>query len=70
MNNQRNIIIDILTYNKNNPYQYGNVDLVKQTIFLKDNRVTFRLSLGHYMIVPYVTDQFARLASERGLIID
>lgn len=70
MNDQRNIIIDILTLNKSNPYTFGYVNLEQQTIFLKDNRVSYRLSLGHYMIVPYVTDQFAKLANERGLITD
>lgn len=69
MNDSRNVIIDILTYNKPDPYTYNHVNLVTQTIFLKDHRVGHRLSLGHYKIVPYVTDQFAKLAHERGILI-
>jgi len=68
MNDTRNVIIDVLTFNKPEPYVYANVDLIKQTTFLKDNRVGKRLSLGHYMIVPYAADQFKQLAAERGLL--
>lgn len=70
MNNERNIIIDILTYNKSNPYTWGRVDLINQTVFLRDNTVEYRLSLGHYMIVPYVTEQFRLLATERKILLD
>mgnify|MGYP001043419121 CR=1 FL=1 len=70
MNSSRNIIIDILTYNEGNPYAQKNVNLETQTIFLKDNNVGHRLSLGHYAIVPYVTDQFAKLAAERRILLD
>lgn len=71
MNNSRNVIIDILTYNQPNPYAYGNVNLETQTIFLKDtNVIGHRLSIGHYAIVPYVTDQFAKLAAERKILIE
>ena len=70
MNDSRNIIIDFLTLNKSNPYSFKNVNLVTQTIFIKDNNVGYRLSLGHYMIVPYVTSQFALLASERKILLE
>lgn len=68
-NNSRNIVIDILTYNKADPYSYGGVNLNTQTVFLKDNRVRNRLSLGHYLIVPYAIKQFSILAEERGILI-
>lgn len=67
-NSTRNIIIDIITIPKHDPYSYRNVNLSYQTIFLKNNNVTDRLHTGHYKIIGYAVSAFNTIAKQRKLL--